>query len=96
MAENCGGNCGGCACRKKLASCEIHGEVHANLECPERDPEECAKEILGLVLSPEEVKAWFERPNPRLGGLTPRRVANAGLANVVRDLAMDMITGNPS
>ena len=82
--------------KNTLVDCKTHGNTHANCVCPDRDPVECARETLGLVLSKNDVDAWFELPNDRLGGLTPQRVVDIGFADRVRDLAWDLVAGNPA
>jgi len=82
--------------KNTLVDCKTHGNTHANCACPDRDPVECARETLLLVLPENEVDAWFQKPNKQLEGLTPQQVINAGLAGIVRDLTWDMITGSPS
>lgn len=76
--------------------CRTHGKEHPYPLCPERNPVECAREMLGAILAKKNVDAWFASPNPQLDGLTPQQVIDSGLAEIIRDFAWDIITGNPS
>lgn len=51
---------------------------------------------LVLYMGREGFLEWLNAPNWQLGDLSPFDVINSGNVKVIRDLAVDMISGNPT